>query len=138
MKYEIKYRLPLVAMLGFIPLLLGLKLFGNENLSPMAVTANTAGTKLYVAESSARRVDVVDIAKGTIIKAIRLPQDPLGLVLDRDAKTLYVTGDGPQGKLMTIDLGKGRVTQTLTVGHTLMSPVIDPSGNFHLSVRAFQ
>jgi YVTN family beta-propeller protein len=103
---------------------------GAADLSPSAITSNKSGSRIYVAETGSSQVAVVDIEKSLIEKRIQLPQAPIGLVLGKDETQLFVTGDGPKGTLMTVNLDKGQIEYSLRLGHTPMSPVLSPDGGF--------
>ncbi|MHB0998478.1 MAG: cell surface protein [Armatimonadota bacterium] len=125
MKFYIAIPALLVLILICIPFLLGAGPLISKYPSPLAIAVTSDGATVYVAESGLKLVDAVNVSTGKITRSIRLTQNPLGLALSAGSKTLYVTGDGPQGKLFTVDLKRGEVIRTLALGHTPMSPVID-------------
>lgn len=128
--------LRLVFFLAF--LLLKAVAWGEQYSSPCAIVSDTGGTKIYVAESGSSQLSVVDLAKGIVEKHIELPQAPAGLALAKEENRLYVTGGGPQGTLMTLDLEKGQIIDLLPVGHTPMSPVLSPDGDFVFICNRFE
>jgi YVTN family beta-propeller protein len=97
-----------------------------EYLSPIAVVAD--GQTLYVAESTASRVDIVDVAGGKVSGSVSLDRNPTGLALSPDKKTLFVTVNGPDSSVHLVDIGKKKVSGSIDVGHTPMSPVPTPDG----------
>lgn len=103
--------------------------FGADDLSPSAMTSNKSGSRIYVAETGSRQIAVVDMEESIVKGCINLLQAPLGLALGKNEKILYVTGDGPKGTLMTVDLEKEKVIDSFQVGHTPMSPVLSPDGD---------
>jgi YVTN family beta-propeller protein len=89
---------------------------------PSAIVATKDA--LYVAESAAQSIAVLDPTSGAPARRIALPAPPTGLTLNPDGATLYVTA----GMLHPIDLATGNATAPVPVGHTPMSPVISPDG----------
>ena len=97
---------------------------GDGYLSPFALVADNEGKNLYVAEATAKQVAVFNIAEGKVRKVISLPEEPTGLALAPDGELVYVTADGPEGKVYAVDLQSGKIKDTLPAGHTPVSPVI--------------
>lgn len=97
-----------------------------EYLSPVAVVAD--GETLYVAESSASRIDILDVAGKKVSGSVKLDRNPTGLALSTDKKTLFVTADGPDSFVYIVDIGKAKVSGSIDVGHTPMAPVVAPDG----------
>lgn len=98
----------------------------GEYLSPVALVAD--GPTLYVAESSASKIAVVDAKKGNVSRTIQLPAEPTGIALSVDKKSLFVTVNGPDSSVYIIDIAKGRVDGSIALGHTAMAPVAGPEG----------
>jgi DNA-binding beta-propeller fold protein YncE len=97
-------------------------------LSPVAMAATKSGKTIYIAESTANKVDVFDVASGKVTKSIAMGQPVSGLVLSADESKLYVTLALPAGQLCVVDIKAARITSKIQVGHTPMSPVLSPDG----------
>lgn len=97
-------------------------------LSPVAVAADPAHRRLYVAESGARQISELDLSLDRVTRRFALTAAPNGLLLAPNAERLYVTCDGPEAPLCVIDLHSGRVAAVVSAGHTPMSPVLSDDG----------
>jgi YVTN family beta-propeller protein len=97
-------------------------------LGPTAVVASKDGQNLYVANTEANQVMVVDLSQGKVSRSIALPAKPTGMVLSPDGAVLYVTCAAPKSKVCVVDVKSGRVQHSIRAGHTAMSPVISPDG----------
>jgi len=97
-------------------------------ISPIAVVADAAGQKIYIAESTANQVQEFDVGSNTVTRTFSLPDSPSGMAVSRDGGRLYVTGGSYYGKVFVVDLGTGAVTETIALGHTPMSPVLSADG----------
>lgn len=109
----------------------------EQPLSPAALVADKAGAKLYIAEATAGRIAVFDLAREGVTETIPLPgavEQPTGLALSPDGKTLYVTsargGAAPEGHVQIIDAASAKVTTSLPAAHTPLAPVASPDGRF--------
>ncbi len=96
--------------------------------SPTALASDMEGTTLYVAEATAKRIAVFDIASGKVSRTILLPGRPAGLALSPDESRLYVAGCFPRGGVYVIDSKNGKITCRIPAGHTPMAPVVSPDG----------
>ena len=59
-------------------------LSGRDYLSPAAMVSDKQAEQLYIAQSTAKCVEVFDIAAGKVIKSYSLPAEPSGLALSAD------------------------------------------------------
>lgn len=100
----------------------------EDYLSPLALAATADGKTLYVAESTAHKIAVFDIASGKVARQIVLPAAPGGMALAADGARLYVTAAVPAGEVLVIDPSTGSVTAKIEVGHTPVAPVLSPDG----------
>lgn len=96
----------------------------GERLSPTALVAAPDGAKVYVACGAAGQVKVVDVVSGKVAGSISLRPRPSGLALSADGRRLFVTCAAAESKVCVVDLHLGKVTETLTAGHTAMAPVL--------------
>jgi len=97
-------------------------------LSPVAMIADKAGKTIYIAQRTANKVDVFDVASEKITKSIPIGEPVSGATLSSDEKTLYITTAVPLGTLQIVDIASGKVTKKIRVGHTPMTPVLSPDG----------
>lgn len=95
-------------------------------LSPVALVAK--GETLYVAESTASRVSIVNIGEGKVLKHVQLKRNPTGLALSADGQTLYVTEEGPDGSVYLVDTKTAKVAHSIRLGHTPIAPVASVDG----------
>jgi len=103
-------------------------LSGQDYLSPSAMLANNDGKTLYIAQATAKKVAVFDIAAGKVTKSYLLQGRPNGLAISTDSSRLYVTCSWPQGQVEVVNLQTGKISSTLPAGHTPMAPVLSPNG----------
>ncbi len=101
---------------------------GPVYLSPVAIVADKAGKTLYIGESTANRIDVLDVASEKVTKSIAIGAPVSGVVLSADETQLYVTTALPAGQLCVVDIKTAKITAKIPVGHTPMSPVVSPDG----------
>lgn len=99
-----------------------------EYLSPVALAIDKDGKTLYVAESTASQVAIIDIASGKVSKNVSVSGEPTGIALAADGSTMYVTIAGPDTVVDFVKLPKGKVTDSVDVGHTAVAPVLNPDG----------
>jgi YVTN family beta-propeller protein len=86
------------------------------------------GAALYVACATANRILRFDTARQIVSGSITVPEAPLGLVLSKDAKRLYVTSAAAESRVCVIDLEKLAIVESIPAGHTAMAPVVSPDG----------
>jgi YVTN family beta-propeller protein len=100
-------------------------------LSPTDLVASPDSTKLYVAEQTAKRIDVIDMATNTVTKRISLPNEVTGLAVAPDGLKLYATCSSdhwPAGMVCEVDASSGKVTRRMGASHGARSPVMNPDG----------
>jgi len=100
--------------------------FSQDYLSPTALAASSDGKAIYVVEATARQVVTVHPESGRVAEIFPLLQEPSGVALAADGKTLYVTVGGAEGKVDVIDVEKIAAVASFDAGHTPMSPVLSP------------
>ena len=86
------------------------------------------GKTLYVAEASAKKVAVLDLASGKVTKNISVSDEPSGIAIAPDGSMLYVTIAAPEGVVDVVKLPKGKVIDSIDTGHTAVAPVLSPDG----------
>ena len=104
-------------------------------LSPVAIIADRAGKRLYVAEHTGCQVAVVDLGVGKVRRKLPLPGEATGLTLTPDGKSLLVTAGLGDGKLVIFDSGTGRRTGGFDAGHSPMAPVVGRNGTIYVCDR---
>lgn len=97
-------------------------------LSPSALVSSADGKTLYIAFATGGGVGVFDTASRTLTKTIALGDEPLGLALTPDGKTLYVTCAAPESSVWIIDTASAEAKARIPTGHTAMAPVLSPDG----------
>ena len=149
-----KWTCTFVASLCFIGAA-GVAKAGDVYLSPIAVAAASDGSTLYIAEFTAGRVAVLDVASNTITHNIPLaaPNQASSLVLSPDGTKLYVTAADPDGQVYVISTATNTVVDTLPAGHTptaaavfvyalaaavqFLNPLMQTTGGMMLSAVGF-
>lgn len=94
--------------------------------APAALVVSGDAQRLYVAESNANSIAVVDVASKAVSRRIALPEPPSGVALSPDGATLYVTNGAPDGKVYCVNADNGVAGSTFSAGHTPCAPVISP------------
>ncbi len=98
-----------------------------EYRSPLCLAADPAAGVLYVAESTAARVSVVDLADENVKDLLLLPEPPSGLVYSPKESALFVTGGHARGRVFQVDPERGKIERTIDVGHTPCAPALSPN-----------
>jgi DNA-binding beta-propeller fold protein YncE len=97
--------------------------------SPAGSALSRDGTRLFVACLWARRVDVVDLAGGRVLRSAALNFRPRCVVASPDEKHL-IAADGFGGKLAVIEAAAGRVVAELYIpGHNIRGMTLSPAGD---------
>jgi len=100
----------------------------GKYLGPIDVVASRDGKTLYVVESDAHKIDVVDVAAEQVVRGINCPAEPTGVIASADGSRVYITCGGPKGIVCVADPISGRILATIPVGHTARGPSIAPDG----------
>ena len=96
--------------------------------SPSALAADAKGRTLYIADFTARQINVFEVASQSFRGIIPLPDRPSGLALSADGNRLYITTAEPQGKVLVVDTNRGAITATIRTGHTSTGPALSRDG----------
>ncbi len=96
--------------------------------SPVAIVADAAGERAYVALPGTWRVAVLDVAAEETIAEHELPDPPGGLALSPDGARLFVAGAASDGRIHELRLSDGDLVRSIPAGHTPLSPVVHPDG----------
>ncbi len=102
---------------------------GDSYLSPSAITVDATASKLYIAETTARQVSVLDLQTNQVLSRISLAAEPTGLVLSADGSQLYVTAGLSVGSIVVIDVKTQKITGELPAGFGPISPVLSHEGS---------
>jgi DNA-binding beta-propeller fold protein YncE/mono/diheme cytochrome c family protein len=100
----------------------------SVNASPIALVADATGTGVYVAEFLPKKIVHVILSDGQEDWSASLPESPTGLVLDAGRERIYVTLNGPQGKVLALDAKTGHILFSVAVGHSPLGPSLSPNG----------
>ncbi len=101
-------------------------------LSPTDLVPSPDGKLLFVAEQTAKRIDVVDVAQQVVIKRLSLPNEVTGIAVSPDGRLLYATCSSDlwsAGRVCIVDIAAGKVTSSIAVGNGARAPVINPDGS---------
>lgn len=111
-------------------LFLTASLFAGDGkyLSPLSVAHSRNGDMLFIAQATADRVDFYKVDSAKVIKTVDLSGPASGITVSPDGNTLYATAGGYDGKLFIIDIKNAAVTDTISVGHSPIAPVIGKDG----------
>jgi YVTN family beta-propeller protein len=93
---------------------------------PLGVAVDPAAGTVYVANSGAGTVSVIDEATNAVTATITVGSDPDAVAVNSTAGTVYVT-DGGAGTVSVIDEATNAVTATITVGSDPDAVAVDPS-----------
>jgi len=100
----------------------------ETHLSPAALVASIDGTTLFVANTAARHIAVVDVAAGAVTRRIAVPGRPTGLALCPDGSRLIATCAAARSNVCVIDVDSGGAIHTIAAGHTATGPAVGPDG----------
>ena len=122
----------LISTMRFLAGLLILAIYSSQaasvSLSPSAVAASLDARALYVACPGSSNILCYDVDRGKVAATLPMPGMPSGLALMPDSRHLAVTCAAPESEVYLVDLDKSKITASIKVGHTAMSPVISPDG----------
>jgi YVTN family beta-propeller protein len=97
----------------------------GDYLSPAHILYSPSEACLYVAQSTARRVDVVEPETRKIVQSIAVAGRPSGIALSKDAQRLYVS-TVPEG-IVFYDRKQEKITATVAAGYWPNGPVLSPN-----------
>lgn len=101
---------------------------GATYLSPTALAVSPDERTLYVAAHTANQLLFFDLPRQEVVRRVALPAAPTGLALSKDGTEVYVTCAAPAGTLVVVSAATGKISQTLPVGYSPMSPVLSRDG----------
>ena len=96
-------------------------------LGPTAVVASPDGTMLFVAETDAKRLAMLD-PSGKVIRSVEVPAAPTGIAVSADGATAYVTCAAPKSTVCVVEVKSGKIVASIPVGHTAIGPALSPDG----------
>lgn len=116
-----------VLVLLFFALMVQVNALGaSDYASPIALALGPSAEHLYVAEHTGQSVADIDLATQTVVQRFELDDVVFGLTVAENR--LYITYGVTDGRVAIIDLSTGQTVQTLTAGHTPMSPKVTSDG----------
>ena len=83
----------------------------GKYLGPIDVVASPDQKVLYVLESDAQRIDVLDLATNQVTRSITCPSAPTGLAVPADGSKLYVTCGVASGVVCVIEARRCGLTE---------------------------
>lgn len=98
--------------------------FRPEQVTPVDIEINAAGTRAYVALGRANHVAVVDIRKREVIRYVLVGKRAWGLALSADEKLLYVA-NGLSDDVSVIDTQSLEAIKSIPVGRVPYDIIID-------------
>lgn len=96
--------------------------------SPIGVSVNPDGKKVYVANYGSNNVSVINTSDNSIVKTINVGKNPHGIAVSNDGKRAYVTNSG-DNKITIIDAVGDAALTTLNVGFNPIGVAISPNGS---------
>ncbi len=112
----------------FCSIVVGLPIRAAEYLSPAGISLSRDGSAAWIVQRTGKSVVRVALPDGNVMRAGSLEQEPSGIALSTDEKTLYVTAGVADGKLYIVDADSLSVKKSIPLGHTPVSPRVSPDG----------
>jgi YVTN family beta-propeller protein len=97
----------------------------------VATSAFAGGPKAYVGNFKDNTVSVIDTEAGAVVATVSVAAGPHGMVMTKDGRTVYVTGDG-SSSLDVIDTATDKVVNTINVGKTPNGVALTPDNRLLL------
>jgi YVTN family beta-propeller protein len=110
--------------------------------SPPPGSATATRERVYVTNTGARSISVIDPAARVVVATIALGHRPHGEAAAPDGRRLYVTTSGGHGEVIAIDTATNTIAWRLDVGARLHQPALTRDGrslfvpDFHAGVVA--
>jgi YVTN family beta-propeller protein len=107
-----------------------------SGMVPQALVTSPDGKRVYVA-GGAGGVAVLDAATTAWLQTLAVnaggggPENPHGLAISPDGRTLYVTDDHAGGEISAVDLASGTVSQHIGFGATAIPQGVAANPNGH-------
>jgi len=96
-------------------------------LSPAAMTLSPDKKTIYIAEQTAKQVDVFSLLSNSVTKSFLMPNEPTGIAVSSDGSRLYVTCASerwPNGMVCVVNAASGTIEKRIPAGHMARSPVL--------------
>lgn len=120
-----------VKIYGFLLFILvtGMGISRADNyLSPSQIIYFPSDSRLYIVQSTARRVDVLESESFQVVRSIDFEFQLGGLALSPNGQQLYVTALD-KGQVVFYDLNRDKVETSILVGCHPHSPLLSPDGD---------
>ncbi|MCX7887174.1 MAG: beta-propeller fold lactonase family protein [Verrucomicrobiae bacterium] len=105
-------------------------------LSPLSLVADRNGKNLYIADVTAKRITIFDVATGNASGQIPLRQTPGDLALAPNEPQLYVACAEPDGYLHVVNISARKIISRWPAGHTPSAIAVSPNGaRLYVAVR---
>ncbi len=97
-------------------------------LGPSALVVSAGGRTLFVACADACQLVWVDLSNDHVVRRMEMPSTPTGLALVPSQQRLVVTCAAPRSTAVLVDTSSGRIVGSIPLGHTAVSPTVNPNG----------
>ena len=100
----------------------------GDYLSPIAVAAAPDGKMIYIAQATGKQITYFDTDAEQVVRTVAVSEELSGIAVSSDGNKIYATGGDFSGKVFVVDVGKGKVENTIAVGHSPTAPVVSKDG----------
>ena len=114
---------------AFVLLLAAIPALAESYISPVAIAADEANGRLFVADATGSRVLMLDTQSGAVQQEARLTESPNGLWLSPDSATLCIPAGEAKGLVYLLDVASWNLRGTVTAGHTPQAAMLDGAGS---------
>jgi YVTN family beta-propeller protein len=101
-------------------------------LTPSSMVVSPDKEQIFICEQTAKKVDVFSVSSNSVVRSIRVPNEPTGIAVSSNGSHLYVTCASerwPGGMICVINSESGVVLKRIPVGHMARSPVLSPDNS---------
>lgn len=116
-------------VVGLLAVGLGGRASAQPPHSPAALVADPCSNLIYVAEYGGSCLVVFDSEAERLVRKISLEAPPTGVAISPGGERLFVTLDGPHGRLVGRRADEEAAVWSVGVGYSPNSPVVSPAGD---------